>query len=410
MAFFDGVMMNAGNDGLTQFSIVENGVHNLTYHSEDNAGNVEPEKSRSNIRIDTVRPQDWSNFSYTGSGNNHTYTMWVDVRDVTSGINRSTAQFRTFDKDGCECWSNWTNVASIKIRGTNNDAPNGYTGYVTLTTPSYDYGNSAKATMPEVEFRIDDMAGTAGLSPTYALFGPWLQVVGGDIYSGGPISISGTIPAGQFGAQGIIATNSNIISNFTSPNQWHVTDYPVPMAPLSGLETLVPNLDQLRDKAADLPGGRLPSTSGIYKFTGKYTIDHNTLTAGFQNATYNAVIIIDGDLAINDNFATASATGLVFFVSGDVIYSNSVGSTSGAIMAAGEINTGSGDKPLVHSGSLVAIEGLALGRDLGRKGNPNNSTRPAEKIEFRPQYLINQGLARLLSGGASDDFSWQETP
>jgi hypothetical protein len=263
--------------------------------------------------------------------------------------------------------------------------------------------------MPQVQFRIDDMAATVGISPIYALFGPWIQTTGaGDIYSGGDIQISGLAPSGQFGADGIVATEG-AISNLTSSSQWYVYPYAIPQAPIYGIQTYVPQFEQLKDKAQSLAGGRLPSTNGIYLFTGKYTIDSNTLTAAFQAATYNAVVIINGDLAINQAYAINAATGLVFLVTGNVTYSDSVNASAGVIIAGGSISTGGGSKQLTHKGSLIGLAGLSLGRDLGRKGNPNNTTTPAEKIIFQPQYLTNQSLARLLNGGSATDFRWQES-
>lgn len=410
-AFFDGATMSTGTDGVTQFSYIQNGIHSMAFYSKDNDGNTEATQTVSPIKIDTVKPQDWSNFNYLNTGNDHEFTMWVDVRDVTSGINPATAQFQTFDKDGCDCWSAWMNVASVNRKDNGQPATDGYTGYVTLTTPSYDYGNSSGSTSPQVQFRIDDMAASAGISPIYALFGPWTQFLGGgDIYSGGGIKISGTTPSGQYSADGVIATAGDTISGLISLKQWYAKPYPIPSAPISGLQTYISNFDQLQANAQSFPGGRLPSSTGIYKFNGKYTIDSNTLNAGFQGAVYNAVLIINGDLAINQNYQLNASTGVIFLVTGKVIYSGSVTQSSGILVAADTIATGGSSTQLVHKGSLISLSGFTLGRDLGRKGNPNNTTTPAEKIIFQPQYLYNTSLAQLLNGGATADFRWQETP
>jgi hypothetical protein len=411
VAFFDGVTLNAGTDGLTQFSIVENGTHSLVFHSNDNAGNIESVQTKSPIKIDTVKPQDWGNFNYSNTGNNHTFTMWASVRDLTSGINPATAQFQTFDKDNCDCWSAWMNVSSITRVDTGAVAPAGYTGYVKLTTPSYDFGNSSSSTLPQVQFRIDDMAASAGISPIYALFGPWVKFMGGgDIYSGGTISIPGTTPTGQYSADGVVASGGDTISGVVSLKQWYVKPYAIPKTPVFGLQTYITNIELLKTKAQPLTGGRLPSTTGVYLFNGKYTIDSNTLNAGFQNAVYNAVIIVNGDLAINQDYQLNASSGVVFMVTGQIIYSGSISQTAGVLIAAGSISTGGGSSQLTHKGSLVALGGFTLGRDLGRKGNPNNTTTPAETIIFQPQYLSNQGLASLLAGGGTADFQWQEAP
>lgn len=410
LSYFDGASINAGGGGTTQFSIVDNGIHTLKYHSTDGAGNVEADQTRSNIKIDTVAPQDWNNFTYAQSGNNHTFVMQVDVRDLTSGVNVATAQFRAYDRNNCDCWGSWTNVSSVKRKDNGANASSGYTGYVTLITPAYDYGNSGNSTTPEVQFRIDDMAGGTGTSPIYALFGPWLQLTGmADIYSGGDISISGATPSGQNTLQGIVASGTYTISNVVNPNNWFVKPYSVPQGPITGIETYLPSFSSVQGKAGSLPSGRLPSTSGIYSFTGKYTIDSNTLSAAFQSAIYNAVIIVNGDLAINNDYQLNSQTALVFLVTGQVVYKADVAKSAGVIIAEGSINTGSDDTQLVHSGSLIGLGGLSLGRDLGKNGNPNNGNTPAEKVVFQPQYFNNQGIAGLLSGGGSTDIKWQES-
>ncbi len=409
IAFFDGASLNASNGNVTQFSLVDNGVHSFNYYSEDNAGNVEPQHTYGPVKIDTVAPQDWRNFDYSTSGNNHSYAMWVSVRDVTSGIDPTTAQFQSFDKDGCDCWSSWQNVSSVTRLDNGQPAPAGYTGYVKVTINSYDFGNSAKATRPEVHFRINDVAGSESKSPDYAIFGAWVRLTGGDVYSAGSISIPGLVPDGQYSADGVVATGSgDSISGLVSPQAWYITRYPAPMAPISGLKTYIPQLDKLQRKAQPLTAGRLPSSSGIYGFDGKFTIDSNTLTAGFQAGVYNAVIIINGDLAINSRFALNPQTAVVFLVTGDVIYQPSVEFSAGIIIAAKTINTGASSTVLTHTGALIGLGGVSLGRDLGRKGNPNNSTTPAEVISFPSQYLANQGLARLLNGGGGTDFHWQE--
>src|SRR5690606_28070711 len=123
---------------------------------------------------------------WTEQGNNHTYVSWVNVRDVSSGINPASARYRWYDDSNCNCWSEWIAADSVTRLDNGANAVSGYTGYVAIKTHATDMGNSSVHTKPKVQFRIYDVASSIATSPAYSLFGPWLKIINsGDIFAKG---------------------------------------------------------------------------------------------------------------------------------------------------------------------------------------------------------------------------------
>lgn len=411
IVWYDGVSMYTGAGAVTQFTMVQNGQNTLQYYSTDNQGNVEPIQVESPIKIDTAEPQDWNNFHWQESGNDHTYIAWVDVRDIASGVVPASAQFRWYDDANCNCWSAWLPVESVTRTDNGGPVPIGYTGYVTLQTPATDMGNSSIHTKPEMQFKINDVATSLATSPTYSLFGPWLKVTSnGDIYARGGIGGLGVLPAGEYTTHGVIAAGSSI-NNVQTFYNWLVSPYQhaSPTSPM--LSDLVPRYDKIRSKAVNLPANKLPSVAGVYSYPGNYTIDQNSITSAFTSSVFSAIIIIEGNLNINRNFNLNSGTAVAFLVTGNIIYSKDVTQSSGVFIAAGNINTNgsidadSKDSTLTHKGSFVAGNNLIFGRDLGKN---KNDADPAEIIEFPISYLVNPLFANLFSQQDAN-LKWQET-
>ena len=410
IVWYDGVSMYTGAGAVTQFTMVQNGQNTLQYYSTDNQGNVEPTQIESPIKIDTAEPQDWNNFHWQESGNDHTYIAWVDVRDIASGVVPASAQFRWYDDANCNCWSAWLPVESITRTDNGGSVSIGYTGYVTLRTPAVDMGNSSIHTKPEMQFKINDVATSLATSPTYSLFGPWLKVTSnGDIYARGGIGGLGVLPAGEYTTQGVIAGGGSL-NNVQSFYNWLVSPYQhiSPTSPM--LSDLVPRYDQIRSKAATLPANKLPSVTGVYYYPGNYTIDQNSITSAFTSSVFSAIVIIEGNLNVNRNFSLNSSTAVAFLATGNIIYSKDVTQSAGVFIAAGNINTNgsidadSKDSTLTHKGSFVAGNNLVFGRDLGKN---KNDVDPAEVIDFPVSYLVNPLFANLFSQQDAN-LKWQE--
>ena len=410
ITWYDGVSMRTGSDALTQFLITDNGRNRLTYFSEDAAGNIESEHEVYPIKVDTVEPQQWQEFEWQRAGNNHTYETWVRVQDVTSGIVPSTAEFQWYDKSDCNCWKDWEPVVSVRRADNGQPAPYGYTGLVILNAPPTDMGNSSINTKPKVRFRIQDVASLVGQSPDYALFGPWLKVNnGGDIFAAGGIASLGVLPEGQANTTGVIMSGGSVY-NVKSFYDWIVYPYQHAISDGPTMVDFIPQYDQIKARAESLPGNRLPTEGGIYHFIGNYTIDQNSLSAGFSSSAFGAVIIIEGNLNINRNFSLHANSAVAFLVEGNITFTEDVSQSAGVMVVTGTINTnGSSDDPkktasLTHAGSFIAGQDLRFGRDLGRNKNDN----PAEIINFPAHYYAHLGFASLFGSQEDAKFEWQE--
>lgn len=104
------------------------------------------------------------------------------------------------------------------------------------------------------------------------------------------------------------------------------------------------------------------------------------------------VVMVDGDLRINQNITVANGGFLAFIVSGDVDVDPSVTDIQGVFIIDGAFNTESQytgavvDVPLAVEGTVVAWANVSLNRDLGNAGN---AVGAAETFTYRPDFIIN---------------------
>lgn len=165
----------------------------------------------------------------------------------------------------------------------------------------------------------------------------------------------------------------------------------------------------MRAKALPLTGNKLPFVTGIYSYTGNYTIDQNSITTGFTSSQYSAVIIIEGNLHINRDYSLNDNTSVAFLVTGNIIFSENTSESAGFLIAAGDINTNGSSEDvnktagLVHRGGMIAGKHLIFGRDLGK----NKNTDPAETIDFPVRYLVDPVFAGLFNQ-RDNNLKWQE--
>ena len=180
------------------------------------------------------------------------------------------------------------------------------------------------------------------------------------------------MPTGQFTTNGVIAGGGSLY-NVKSFYDWLVKPYNYTLPSGPTLSDFIPRYDQIRSKAVALPGNKLPSSSGVYVYSGNYTIDQNSLTSGFTGSQYGAIIIIEGNLNINRNYSLHNNTAVAFLVTGNVIFSENTSESQGFLIAAGDINTNGSSEDanktasLTHKGGLIAGQDLIFGRDLGKK-------------------------------------------
>lgn len=395
-AYWDGASLYTGSSAITEFTAVENGNHTLHFYSTDNQGNTEPEQQVS-LKIDTVAPQDWQNFSYVQGGCSHCYFAYLDVKDVTSGIDVSSAQYRFYSNHQAWGWSAWFSVASVTVVSTGAPATDGETAFVKLATPEIDFGDNA--TVYRVQFAISDMAGNLSNSPIQTIEGPWIKVEMAELYAGAGIDMIASAPTGKTNSNSIVYCGDGI-TNFTSSDSRVFTGYTHAKVDVTSLEDLLSYWTELVSTASPLPENRLPTTSGLYKYEGNYTIDKNTLTSGFQSQALSTVIILQGNLRIKASFSMNPVSSAVFLVQGDVEVEGKVEDIFGVYLLVGKFYSNIDNKyenQLRVRGAVTSLGGFALGRDLGRTGKYDNGVDPAEKFTFPRHYFFDSKLAELIN-------------
>lgn len=406
LVYWDGVAMYGGYTALTEFTVSQNGNHTLHYYSLDNNGNTESEQ-QATLKIDTRAPSNWGNFTYTPGSNNHRYYAAIEVTDPTSGIKVSSAKYRFYSNHQDWGWSDWLPALSVVKVSNGAPAVDGETSAVRIKTPEIEFGDSA--TIFRVQFQIADMAGNSSDSPIQTIEGPWLQILDTGLYVGNKISMTASAPPGLYNSNSLISAGDTI-SNFASSTNWKVESYNHALKGVTSLSSLISEYTTLKNQAVSLPQGKLPTASGIYKYSGNYTIDHNTTPPGFENGIHTSLIIIQGNLRIKQDFSINDGSAIVFLVEGNTEIEGKVEKIAGFFITQGIINTNidnKQNKQLTVYGGATALQGFVLGRDLGRTGAVKNSTHPAEKFIFQPKYLVNSELSSLLAG-KQVKYSWRE--
>ncbi|GIV08769.1 MAG: hypothetical protein KatS3mg019_0860 [Fimbriimonadales bacterium] len=128
------------------------------FRAYDRAGNYS-DSGWQQVRIDTVAPSDWQNFTPSGQVYGTRITCTIQARDVASGLNVGLGYYR-YSTDGGATWSAW-------ILGSTTGA-NGTTAFQTITALNVPFPN-ASATQNLIQFAIRDIAGNWGYSPTYTV-------------------------------------------------------------------------------------------------------------------------------------------------------------------------------------------------------------------------------------------------
>jgi hypothetical protein len=389
-----------------QFTYSQEGTHTLHYFSRDNAANVENSKTTT-LKKDTVAPNPWQNFSNAKAGCNHCYDTSTEIRDTTSGVAVGTAEYRFYTEHNSQFWSAWQATSQVLRAGTGSAASNGELNFVELVTPEIDFGDSSTGPF-RVQYRIYDMAGNLALSPVYEIASPWVKTLDGSIYVGGQISLP-LAPSGEFHSNADVMSNQDILSFTTSAN-WVDENYDHAQYTAMAIEEYLPAYPQIKSKGAALPSGRLPTTDGIYIVNGDYTVGSSQVAGGYENADVSAVVVITGDLTISNNFSVIENNNIFFVVEGDLNVDQNVEEMAGFYLVAGQFDSdtsGRSTRSLTVDGSVVALGGYILPRDLGANGSENNLNTPAEMFVWQADMLVDKALAGYLNN-ESIKYTWQE--
>jgi len=400
---------NAATSAEVEFTFTEEGDHLLHYFSQDNAGNVESEKT-TDLKKDTVAPNPWQTFSSSRTTCDHCYETSVEIRDATSGVDTSTAEYRYYTEHGGQLWSDWSAVDAVTLAGTGAAAADGETEFVVSNTPSINFGDSSSGPF-RLQYRIYDLAGNSSTSPVYEISAPWLQTMDGSVYIGGEISVAVPGSGDPHATADVLAGDE--VASFVTTTNWKDDDYIHAGFGATVLESLLPEYAQIKSGATLITDGRLPRSDGVYLIEGDFGIDSGALHGsgpGYEGVDMSAVVIVTGDLAVNSGFTVVEENNTVFLVEGDLLVDKNVEDMAGFYIAAGVFNSdpaGNATKPLRVDGSVVSLGGFELTRDLGDQGPENNSNTPAERFTWQPDISVDQTVAGYLTN-RTIQYQWQE--
>lgn len=257
-----------------------------------------------------------------------------------------------------------------------------------------------------VIIRIASWSKIRGAAEVHFGLGPpeagWFQVEGGDVYGGG--NISSAVPAGKKfleDPQAVVSyTGSTDFGKGTAPN-WQVKDSSISLSSFN-YTYFASNI-----ATSNLPCNPAEAScwanlaSGSYRYSGNINMPGSTINFNNQKI----IVLVGGNLNINEKIRVSSDSFLAFIVSGSININGNVTETGinpaleGIYFAQGTIATGKSNKTFIAKGIFVAQGGFTFGRDLGEE----NKTTPAEKFIFDPGLLVKMPKALKKSA-----MSWQE--
>ena len=222
---------------------------------------------------------------------------------------------------------------------------------------------------------------------------PWWQVVDGDVTATqGLVSDVPTsnvfIDDGDGGYPGVpvYGTSLNVGDGSTSSTNWNADTTTIQPRTFDYLyfENLIPDDVTLNDISKLSAGGATQSYGyEWYKVTGNLAIDD------LLNLTSRKVILfVSGDLNINNEIFVTNGVGFFgTFVGGSIYVNGGITraanpSIEGIYLTDEDFSTGAGTSKLWVRGSIVALGGFNLQRNLA------NDATPSEIFEFAPDQIL----------------------
>ncbi len=146
----DGTLVDInGIDNISNISVSGDGEHDIYVWLKDGVGNIDHgNRTSTTLKLDTTNPGSWQN-GPSGWKTTQTPDVSIDVKDVTSGLDISTAEYR-YSTDGGSSWSSWNSASSTGTDGT--------TSLETITASNVQF-NQDSETQNKIEFRVTDIAG-----------------------------------------------------------------------------------------------------------------------------------------------------------------------------------------------------------------------------------------------------------
>ncbi len=240
---------------------------------------------------------------------------------------------------------------------------------------------------------------------------PWFKVTGGDIHANALLSISRTIPDGEYNGEFLVSSKSTIGTNIKSGQDWICPLYPEgDLDPIDNSGISVPDYDALWQRfgknpitLGTIPAGGTLQNDRVYRITSSNTIN------GVYNVPVSTSVLmfIDGTLTIGGEIRVPQSSSLIFIARDQIRIEKQLAGGGPAddaiqagLIAGGDINTAydrtgptETHRQLVTNGPLISLGGtVRLYRNLG---DTDNGTTPAELINLDPKYFP---LQRTLMG------------
>lgn len=384
----DGISINNSvKSADTTFPVSSDGNHTVEYYSTDKAGNIEITKSTS-FKIDQTPPTNWRDPSafrgLLGPSDHHLYVT-VKVDDLTSGLSTFTDkyQYHTPNNTGfgvfqdlMKCSSTWLpNQWAILISPP--FLPGVHTA--TLLTPKTDYCNSNWKICKTVRFYAEDLAGNAS-QKDLCINGPWIKLRGGGL-AGSATNIDMLSEAAEDNTDSVIEIGGTGVNFFTSTQDWLVTN------------NLASNQYLYNDLLAMVPTpssrtGALPTTTGIYRYSGNLTLSSTTVPSNYNTAVFRQIIFVDGNLRLDRNLIISNSSAVLFLVSGDVEIKKTVGEVDAAIFSDGNFKTAYDTEEGDQTSTLLLKGVFKANRFIFQRTlqGADNEEDPSEDFTFEPRF------------------------
>jgi hypothetical protein len=379
------------------FFVALDGAHTLEYYSVDRSNNAETSscpaiKNCEKFNIDQTAPGNWRDSGAVrgvggGSNADHELYVFVTVEDPASGLSVLSDKYMYnteiepgygYFSDLLACNSIWNPDQWVSLE----DYPtvNGETEYE-LRTQKTDLCNDNWKLCKTIRFYSEDVAGNTN-SKDFCINGPWISISGGGIVRANQ-NIDMIAEPEDDNTDGLIEAGGSFIDFFTSEYGWRVLNTPEPNNYYyNDLYRIVPSITTVTD---------INTNSGVFLIEGNYTLDNQSIPNTYDNATFDQIVFINGDLTIDNNITIRDQSTALYIVKGNVNIAEGVNDAYIGLVADGDINTaydnaeGSSTSTLTLRGTYVANK-INFQRTLQ---GTNNSKSPSEEFIYEPKYLIN---------------------